>query len=124
MKILLDTHIIIWFLEDNKKLKSDYLDLIIEPSNIIYFSPVSIAEMAIKASKNKLKYPEDIVKTCLDEGFEELVLSSKHSALLKDLPLIHQDPFDRLLLVQSKSENMFLMTEDRVFQQYDLNLIK
>ncbi|MBK8346118.1 MAG: PIN domain-containing protein [Saprospiraceae bacterium] len=51
MKILLDTHIIIWFLEDNKKLKRDYLDLIIEPSNIIYFSPVSIAEMAIKASK-------------------------------------------------------------------------
>ncbi|MFZ1457669.1 MAG: PIN domain-containing protein [Saprospiraceae bacterium] len=69
MKILLDTHIIIWFLEDSKRLKSYYIDLIAEPSNVIYFSPVSIAEMAILASKNKLKYPKDIVKICLDEGF-------------------------------------------------------
>ena len=124
MKILLDTHIIIWFLEDSKRLKSYYIDLIAEPSNVIYFSPVSIAEMAILASKIELKSPEDIVKICLDEGFEELVLSSKHSILLKDLPLIHHDPFDRLLLVQAKSENMYLLTEDCIFTFYDINLIK
>jgi PIN domain nuclease of toxin-antitoxin system len=124
MKILLDTHIIIWFLEDSKKLKSHYVDLIADTSNLIYFSSVSIAEMAIKASKNKLKFPEDIVKVCLDEGFEELELTSKHSILLKDLPLVHHDPFDRLLMVQAKSENMHLMTDDRIFTFYSLNLVK
>jgi PIN domain nuclease of toxin-antitoxin system len=81
MKILLDTHIIIWFLEDNNRLKRQFIDLIVNPLNVIYFSPVSIAEMAIKSSKNKLKYPDDIIKICIDEGFEELGLTSKHCVL-------------------------------------------
>ncbi len=124
MKILLDTHIIIWFLEDNNRLKRQYIDLIVNPLNIIYFSPVSLAEIAIKASKNKLKYPDEIVTICIDQGLEELRLTSKHCVLLKELPYFHHDPFDRLLLVQAKSENMHLMTEDHIFHHYDVNVIK
>ncbi len=124
MKILLDTHIIIWFLEDNNRLRGEYSELIGDPLNVIYFSSVSIAEMAIKASKNKLKYPDNIIEICQDVGFEELTLLSKHSSLLKDLPVFHHDPFDRLLIVQSISEDIYLMSEDRIFELYPLKLIK
>ena len=124
MKILLDTHIIIWFLEDSSRLKSYYIELIGDPLNVIYFSPVSIAEMAIKASKNKLKYPDDIIKICQDVGFEELTLSSKHCVMLKDLPIFHNDPFDRLLIAQAISEDIFLMSEDHIFEQYPLKILK
>lgn len=123
MKILLDTHILIWFLEDNKRLSSPYKDLIEDPMNVIYFSSVSIAEMAIKASKNKLKYPDSIIDICRDTGLEELTLSGKQCILLKDLPLIHHDPFDRLLVVQSQSENLYLMSQDRIFDKYDVKLV-
>jgi len=124
MKILLDTHIIIWFLEDSNRLKTDYIELIGDPLNVIYFSPVSIGEMAIKASKNKLKYPDDITKICQDVGFEELTLSSKHSVLLRDLPIFHNDLFDRLLIAQAISEDIYLISEDGIFEQYQLKLIK
>ena len=80
--------------------------------------------MAIKASKNKLKYPDDIIKICQDVGFEELTLSSKHSVFLRDLPIFHNDPFDRLLIAQAISEDIYLISEDRIFEQYNVNLIK
>jgi len=124
MKILMDTHILIWFLEDSKRLRSQYIDLLVNPINIIYFSSISIAEMAIKASKNKLRYPDDMVDLCIKQDFQELSFTSKHSILLKDLPLIHNDPFDRMLIVQAQGENILMMSEDKIFFQYDVQLIK
>lgn len=124
MKILLDTHILIWFLEDNKRLSSKLSELIVNPINLIYFSSVSLAEMALKASKNRLIYPDDILNICYEQGFEELALLSKHSLVLRDLPLIHNDPFDRLLVAQALSEDIFLMSADQIFIQYNIKLIK
>ena len=124
MKILLDTHILIWYLEDSNRLRKEFRDLIVDASNIIYFSAVSLAEMAIKASKNKLSYPDNFIDICTRQGFIELSLKSKHSILLKDLAQIHSDPFDRLLIVQAKSEDIWMISEDRFISQYDLKMVK
>ncbi len=123
MKILLDTHILIWYLEGNQMLKSEFNDLIIDSTNIIYFSAVSLAEMAIKASKNKLRYPDNIIDICIEQGFKELSLKSKHSILLKDLPQYHSDPFDRLLIVQAQSEGIWMISQDQFFTKYDVKLV-
>lgn len=123
MKLLLDTHILIWFLEGNPKLRPGWIDIIADLHNTIYFSSVSIAEMAIKASKNKLTYPENIVDICLNQGLTELNLTGSHCLLLKDLPLLHNDPFDRLLIVQSMVENLHLMSEDKIFKEYKVSLV-
>lgn len=124
MNIILDTHILILFLEDNKRLRNNFLKMIIDPKNTIYFSSVSIAEMAIKASKNKLQYPDDIINICVVQGFKELELKSQHCILLKVLPYIHFDPFDRLLIVQAQSEDFYLMSEDKIFRHYELKMVK
>ncbi|MFZ1750426.1 MAG: type II toxin-antitoxin system VapC family toxin [Saprospiraceae bacterium] len=123
MTVLMDTHILIWYMENNARLKEQYIEVINDVNNQIYFSAVSIAEMAIKASKNKLKYPENIMDICLEIGFSELELKSKHSFLLRYLPTFHHDPFDRLLIVQAQSEKLKLMTEDQIFFQYDVELV-
>jgi PIN domain nuclease of toxin-antitoxin system len=122
-KILLDTHILIWFFEDNHRLSKEDKDLIIDSENIIYFSSVSIAEMAIKTAKNKLNLPDNFLEMCYHQDFIELPLMSTHSQLLNDLSFVHLDPFDRLLIVQAQAENLYLMTKDSQFLNYNVKLI-
>lgn len=99
------------------------MDLITYLHDTIYCSSISNAEMAIKASKNKLKYPADIVDVCLTLGFSDLTLTGNQCLLIKHSPLLHHDPFDRLLIVQSMAENLHLMSEDRIFKLYRVNLV-
>lgn len=123
MTLLLDTHILIWFLEDNSRLHQHLKELICNPANSILVSSISIAEMAIKASKKKLSYPDNILKVYRDQGMEELPFTSKHALILKDLPQIHMDPFDRMLIAQAIEEQISLVTQDPVISKYKLSVI-
>ncbi len=123
MNILLDTHIVIWWYEDPKKLSEDARKLIEDRANILFLSPVVLWEISIKQSLNKLKVPESLIKKAIQDLIE-IPIMIRHTQVLGKLPLIHSDPFDRILIAQAKADDLHLMTRDKQIAKYDLKLIK
>lgn len=118
MQILLDTHLFIWWLKDDAQL-SKKARLIISDADIVYISSVSIWEAAIKIELGKLAVDiDELVKAINSEGFTELPLLSKQAARVKDLPSIHRDPFDRMLIAQAMSEPLRFLTSDKILKDY------
>jgi len=116
MKLLLDTHIWLWWNANPTKLSTSILAQISDSDNEVYFSAASVWEMAIKARIGKLPLSDSVenyVATRLKrDRFRELPITHVHAASVENLPLLHRDPFDRLLIVQSRSEGMRLITGD------------
>jgi PIN domain nuclease of toxin-antitoxin system len=123
MNIIIDTHIFLWALSDPKKIDPHRLDELQTPANTIYVSSISIAEIAIKASIGKLSTDFDAVKMIEMSGFEQLDFRCEDAALLKELPSHHKDPFDRMLIAQSISNQYPIMTDDAKFAKYDCKII-
>lgn len=119
---LLDTHVLIWFLiGDTDKLSAATIDIFNDDSSELYFSVASIWELAIKASLGKPDFnydPKQIAGELLRLGFIELPISISHVCAIGNLPQIHSDPFDRLLLIQSKLEKLTLLTADALILKY------
>ena len=121
VKILVDTHILIWMLQDSPCLSRRARDVFEDPDTELYYSSVSIAEISIK---HKV-HPEEMPLTG-DEAVElmpmlactSLDFKARHAATLDVLPLLHRDPFDRMLLAQAKAEGMLMLSHDRRFPQY------
>ncbi len=122
MKYLLDTHVLIWFLIDNReKLSPTIINILNDEKVDLYFSIASIWEMSIKYSLGKPDFqynPKQIAGELLKLGFIQLDISLNHVCATGDLPRIHNDPFDRLLLVQAKLDNLTLLTADNYILQY------
>ncbi len=128
MKYLLDTHVLIWFLIDNKdKLSPTIINIFHDEKVDLYFSIASIWEMSIKYSLGKPDFqynPKQIAGELLKLGFIQLDISINHVCAIADLPRIHNDPFDRLLLVQAKLDNVTLLTADNHILQYQYGSIR
>ncbi len=92
-------------------------------ANIVYVSSVSIAEIMIKASLDKLRFDHDAIACAKELGFEPLKFSAADAVLLKDLPFHHRDPFDRMLIVQSMAQKTRLMSDDHRFAAYGCDLL-
>ena len=119
MKLLLDTHMLIWAAADT--LPEQAARLVTDADNEVFFSPASIWEIVIKKSlgRNDFKIePEVLRRGLLDNQFQELCITSQHALSVNDLPSIHKDPFDRILLAQAKSEGISLVTSDAVLKEY------
>ena len=123
MKIILDTHIFLWALSETEKISSEQLFEIQTLANTIYISSISIAEIMIKTSLNKLDIPFDPIEMVEKSGFEFLDFSAKDAVLLRDMPYHHRDPFDRMLIAQSIANKFHIMSSDRKFKLYDCKLI-
>ena len=123
MKFLIDTHIFLWALAEPERLSEAKRSEIESPANIVYLSAISIAEIMIKASINKLDISFDPVEEAKRCGFELLDFSGKNALLLGSLPFHHRDPFDRMLISQSLSGKIPIMTEDSKFKLYDCRTI-
>lgn len=124
MRYLLDTHILLWALQNNPKLSKQAKDIITNPNNELWFSSASIWEVAIKLSSGKVKDdelidPDLLYQTLLQENYQELTINGTHSSEVGRLPFIHRDPFDRMLIAQAKTERFILMTADDKIKQYD-----
>ena len=118
MHVLLDTHIFIWWLNNDVRL-SKKARLLIRDSEEIYVSSASIWEAAIKIQLGKLKVHIDLlVNSIASEGFIELPVSAVHAAAILTLPLHHRDPFDRILIAQAVSEPLRFLTADQTLQVY------
>lgn len=121
MKFLLDTHLLLWAAGQPERLPKPARKLIENPDNELYFSAASIWEIAIKSSLGREDFKADsrlVRRGLIDNGYREISISSEHAAGVQALPPVHKDPFDRLLIAQSISEGMPLLTVDPVLSQY------
>jgi PIN domain nuclease of toxin-antitoxin system len=119
--VLLDTHVLIWALDEPERLPRATHALLIDPATDVRFSAASIWEVAIKAALGRgdfLARPADIIRMAQETGFAELPVTARTAALVADLPLHHGDPFDRLLVAQAIVERARLLTADRKLAAY------
>ncbi|UOE42895.1 type II toxin-antitoxin system VapC family toxin [Agromyces larvae] len=118
MKALLDTHVLLWWLSDDRRLTPDHRAIIADASNDLLVSAVVVAEISIKASLGKLDVPDDLENVIRSGGFDHLDFSTAHAAALRDLPWHHRDPFDRMLVAQAHVEGIPLLTTDARIRDY------
>ncbi|MBL8295373.1 MAG: type II toxin-antitoxin system VapC family toxin [Bryobacterales bacterium] len=118
MRILLDTHLILWWLLDSPSLSEQARTLISFPENTVFVSAVSFWEIWLKVSLGKLRLPADFEARFAAEYFENLPLTSAQTREVATLPWHHRDPFDRMLVAQAKTEEMTLLTADEVVTLY------
>jgi len=119
MKLLLDTHMLLWAAAGT--LPREANALVIDADNSLYFSPVSIWEISIKKSLGRDDFkvdPEVLWRGLIDSHYQELPMTSLHALAANNLPMRHKDPFDRILLAQAKSEGISLFTSDSAFREY------
>ena len=122
MKILLDTHLLLWALSAPERIPPTVLQEIEDPINEVLFSAASIWEIAIKAAQGRADFANDpmlIASEALTVGFEELPVLARHTFALQGMPMHHRDPFDRLLLAQALSEPAWLYTADKQLAAYE-----
>ena len=127
MKLLLDSHVFLWWLADSPKLSVRHREAIADKGSPILISAATIWELALKISIGKLRL-DGLSAERLDEyiapcGFAELPVSAAHAAATARLPAHHSDPFDRVLIAQAQIEGATLVTVDRTFSRYDVPLI-
>lgn len=121
MKLLLDTHLLLWAAAEPQKLSAAARTIIDDAVNDLFFSAASLWEIAIKAGLGRADFQVDagiLRRALLDNGYQELPITSQHVVFIADLPALHKDPFDRLLLAQSTVEGIVLVTADATVAQY------
>ena len=123
MKPLLDTHVLLWWFDDSATLSDAARIEIANPRNAVYVSAVSIQEIAIKQSGNRLTCPEPLLPLLDVNRFSRHPISLEHALALRSLPFIHKDHFDRQLVAQCLVEEMTLVTRDPVLKQYAAPII-
>lgn len=122
MSLLLDTHVVLWWLTDHPTLADDIkTKLDHEPD--VFISPATIWEVTIKQAIGKLREPADLPERIRDSGFRELPISFEHAIAAGRLPLIHRDPFDRMLVAQARCENLTLVTRDANMRKYEVSIL-
>lgn len=124
MNVLLDTHILIWALENNPLLSEKARDVLIAGENMVFVSSASVWEISIKKSTGKLKVPDNLLEELIAHRFSLLNINAEHAQLAGELPLIHKDPFDRMLVAQAKIEKLTLISNDPLIAKYKVRLLK
>lgn len=121
MKLLLDTHLLLWAAGDPGRLSEVARALIEEPENELFFSAANLWEIAIKRSLGRDDFHVDarvLRRSLLDNGYSELPVTSEHAVAIDTLPPIHKDPFDRIIVAQATVEGITLLTSDSLVAKY------
>ncbi len=123
MRLLLDTNAFLWWRTGSLRLSTRVSDQIRDPDNDIVVSIGSLWEVAIKRVPGKLRFLEDFEQVMAEEAFDLLTINYAHLRVLGDLPRHHRDPFDRLLISHSLAERIPIVTADRAFADYAVDII-
>jgi PIN domain nuclease of toxin-antitoxin system len=122
VSLLLDTNVLIWWLEESSRLGKQAREMITgEPEVVV--SAVSAVEIAAKAAIGKLRVPGDLAEQIAEQAMIELPVTVRHGLAVGQLPLHHRDPFDRLLIAQARCEKLTIITADRAFAAYDVPIM-
>lgn len=127
MRFLLDTHIFLWWVLDNPKLDERIRDFISDTEDPLFLSAASAWEMVIKSQIGKLELSEPVVefiqKQLAANNIQSLDITTEHALSVFTLPMLHKDPFDRLLIAQAKVEHMVIITDDQLVKRYDVRVL-
>lgn len=123
MTLLLDTHVIIWWLTADPALSTEAREMIVA-AQAAHVSAASIWEIGIKQAAGKLEGPPELAESARDAGFLQLTMTTEHAITAAKLPPIHRDPFDRMLIAQAKCEGLALVTRNAAIAQYDVKILK
>jgi PIN domain nuclease of toxin-antitoxin system len=123
VRLILDTHVLIWILEDIDRLGVDLVDLVGAPTTEVRVSAVSVWEIAIKRALGKLDAPHDLVEQLTAHRFDTLDITVEHAFAVEQLPPHHGDPFDRMLVAQATVEDLTIVTRDRSIARYDVDVL-
>jgi PIN domain nuclease of toxin-antitoxin system len=121
LRLLLDTHILLWWLADDRKLAKAGREVIANPDNDVHVSSASVWEAAIKVALGRLEIElDDLEDAIVQNGFRPLPIGFRHAVTAGRLPSVHRDPFDRMLVAQASVEELRVVSHDRVFERYGL----
>lgn len=121
MRLLLDTHVLLWWLADDRKLAKAGREVIANPDNDVHVSSASVWEAAIKVALGRLEIElDDLEDAIVQNGFRPLPIGFRHAVTAGRLPSVHRDPFDRMLVAQASVEELRVVSHDRVFERYGL----
>jgi PIN domain nuclease of toxin-antitoxin system len=124
MNLLLDTHVLLWWLDDHPTLSKKARAAIAAGENLVFVSAAVIWEIRIKQALGKLEIPRSFRRVLDDQSFEMLNITIEHAHAIGDLPAHHRDPFDRMLVAQTKVEGLTLVTRDIRLKKYKIPLIE
>jgi PIN domain nuclease of toxin-antitoxin system len=125
--LLVDTHLLLWAAGEPKKLSKKARQLLEDPDSRLWFSAASLWEVAIKHGLGRQDFrvePRRLRRGLIDNGWRELAISSEHAVATLDLPPLHKDPFDRMLVAQARVEGLALVTSDEFLARYAGNILK
>ncbi|GAC1331018.1 MAG: type II toxin-antitoxin system VapC family toxin [Mycobacteriales bacterium] len=123
MKLLLDTHTLLWWLADEPRLADPARSAIARPDNDVYVSAASAWELAIKAGLGKVSLPDDLGAQLVANSFTPLPVQLAHGLAVRHLPEHHRDPFDRVLVAQAQIEGLTVVTADQWIPRYDVAVL-
>jgi PIN domain nuclease of toxin-antitoxin system len=124
LRLLLDTHALIWFLIDHNRIPARLLTILIDPARIVHVSAAAVWEATIKSGLGKLWLPLDELEAAVHKaGFKILPVTIAHALEVRHLPPLHRDPFDRLLIAQARHEQMTLVTRDAAIRRYQVDTL-
>jgi PIN domain nuclease of toxin-antitoxin system len=124
VRLLLDTHAYLWWLEDDSQLSAGVRSAIADPASLVYVSAASVWEIAIKATLGRIEVGDaDLVSEIEASDFLELPISARHAQAAGTLPRHHDDPFDRMLIAQAQLEGLTCATRDPSFTSYDISTL-
>lgn len=127
MNLLLDTHLLLWAASEPERLSKKVRGLLLDPGNRLLFSSASLWEIAIKRGLGREDFKVDarrLWRMLLTSGYLELVVTGEHALVAGDLPNLHKDPFDRILIAQARVEGLILLTVDRTVAKYGEAVLK
>jgi PIN domain nuclease of toxin-antitoxin system len=122
-RLLLDTHVLLWWLEDSPELSDDLKDQI-DSELEVHVSAATVWELSIKTALGKLEIPDDLSELIEQSGLSELPIRFHHAERAGRLPAVHRDPFDRMLIAQALTERLTLVTRDELIHKYDVPILK
>ncbi len=122
-RLLLDSHVLLWWLADAPALREEAHRLIADRSNHVVVSAVSVWEFGIKAARGKLAMPDGLEQAVQESGFVRLPITFAHARRAGELPRHHDDPFDRMLVAQAQIERLEIITRDRRLRAYEVPLV-
>lgn len=123
MSILLDTHVLLWWLADSSRLPEGLRACIASADHVVYVSSISLWEARIKQGLGKLRLPAAFIQAVEDSGFRSLPFTWAHAEEVHRLPLHHRDPFDRALVASVRVEGMKFATTDERIRAYDVDVL-
>lgn len=123
MRLLLDTHTFLWWTEDSPRLPKRFRAAIAERTNDVFVSAVTVWEIAVKRRAGRIAFAGEIAEEIKKQGFQALPIAVQHAEAVEHLPVLHRDPFDRMLVAQAMAEGMTLLTVDAQIIKYAPKLL-